>query len=86
MVERSSIRGKEIEGVVINAKARKVVCIRKDYFVKINKYERYKKATTKILARVPENLDVRVGDKVKASECRRLGKNVAFIITEKLSS
>ncbi|PIZ30817.1 MAG: 30S ribosomal protein S17 [Candidatus Altarchaeum sp. CG_4_10_14_0_8_um_filter_32_851] len=40
---------------------------------------------TKILARVPEDLDVKVGDTVRASECRRTGKDVAFVVTKKLS-
>jgi len=85
MVEKLSVRGKNIVGVVVGAKAKKVVCIRNDRLVKIRKYERYSKARTKILARVPENLDVKVGDNVKAEECRRTGKNVAFVVTEKLS-
>lgn len=85
MAKKLSVRGKNIIGVVISAKPKKVVCIRNDRLVKIRKYERYAKARTKILARVPENLDVKVGDKVKAEECRRTGKNVAFVVTEKLS-
>jgi len=85
MAEKLSIRGKNIDGVVVGAKAKKVVCIRNDRLVKIRKYERYTKAMTKILARVPENLDVKLGDNVRASECRRTGKNVAFVVTEKLS-
>ncbi len=85
MAGKLSIRGKDFEGVVVSAKCKKVVTIRKDYFVKIRKYERYAKKTSKILARVPDGMSVKVGDKVVASECRRTGKNVAFIITKKLS-
>lgn len=79
-----SIRGKDIEGTVVSTKAKKVVCVRKDNLIKVRKYERYSKARTKFLARVPEDMDIKVGDNVRASECRRTGKDVAFIITEKL--
>lgn len=85
MKGKLSVRGKDIEGIVVSAKAKKVVCIRKDNLVKVRKYERYSKARTKFLARVPENLDIKAGNKVRASECRRTAKDVAFIITEKIS-
>ncbi|OIQ04645.1 MAG: 30S ribosomal protein S17 [Candidatus Altarchaeum sp. CG12_big_fil_rev_8_21_14_0_65_33_22] len=85
MAEKLSVRGKDIDGVVVSAKAKKVVCIRKDTLIKVRKYERYAKVMTKILARVPEDLDVKVGDTVRASECRRTGKDVAFVVTKKLS-
>ncbi|OQX22319.1 MAG: 30S ribosomal protein S17 [Candidatus Altiarchaeales archaeon A3] len=84
MAEKLSVRGKDIDGIVVSAKAKKVVCIRKDNLVKVRKYERYAKAMSKILARVPEDLDVKVGDTVRAAECRRTGKDVAFVVIKKL--
>lgn len=54
--------------------------------VYIPKYERYYKKKTKLHARIPDNMDINVGDLIKIQECRPLSKIIHFIVIEKLSS
>lgn len=79
-----SIRGRTFEGVVIKDKAKKTVVVERNYLVYVPKYERYRKARTRFLARNPEEINAKVGDKVKIAECRKISKNVSFIVIEKL--
>ena len=50
----------------------------------IRKYERYAKFRTKIHARLPENMDVDVGDLVQVRECRPLSKIIHFMVIKKI--
>ena len=52
--------------------------------VYVPKYERYYKKKTRIHARLPEELDVKVGDYVKIQECRPLSKIIHCRVIEKL--
>lgn len=85
-VAQVSTRGRTFEGVVISAKMTKTVVVERNYLVYVPKYRRYKKGRTKFLARNPEEINAKVGDKVKIAECKKFGKNVSFIIVEKLNT
>jgi len=82
---RVSTRGRTFEGIVIKDKATKTVVVERNYLVYVPKYERYMKARTRFLARNPEEINAKVGDKVKIAECKRFGKNVSFIVVEKIN-
>ena len=50
--------------------------------VYLKKYERFLKDKTRLHARVPEAMDVNVGDYVKIQECRPLSKIIHFVVIE----
>jgi len=77
-------RGQVMEGTVISDKMQKTVIVLRESFVKVKKYERYKRMRSKIAAHNPPCINARTGDRVRIMECRRLSKTVNFVITEKL--
>lgn len=79
-----STRGMVLEGVVKSDKMDKTVVVRRDYYKKLRKYERYKKSRSLIPSHNPPCINAKVGDKVGIMECRRLSKAVSFVVVEKL--
>jgi len=77
-------RGAVIEGTVVSDKMQKTVTVRKDYTIKVPKYDRMKRRHMIIKARNPPEINAKAGDKVKIAECRPLSKTVHFIVIEKL--
>ena len=51
---------------------------------KIQKYERYLKARTKLHARLPDCMSINVGDYIEVGECRPLSKIIHFVVTKKI--
>lgn len=78
-------RGRVFQGSVIK-KFEKRAVIEFDRQVYIPKYERFSRRRTRIHARIPEGMNIEVGDYVKARECRPLSKIVHFVVIEKLRS
>ena len=77
-----TIRGKLFEGTVINAKAKKTAVIQKESLIYFEKFKRFGRSKNKIHAHIPSNLNVRIGDRVTAAECRPISKSVSFVIVE----
>jgi small subunit ribosomal protein S17 len=77
-----STRGQVLEGVVVSDKMQSTVIVKRERFVKVRKYSRYRKSTSKIPAHNPHCMSVKVGDKVRIKECRKLSKTKSFVITE----
>ncbi len=77
-----SIRGNIFEGKVISAKAKKTITVERILTQYVPKYERYKKIRSKIKAHVPDNMQVKEGDKVKIGETRKISKTKNFILME----
>ena len=75
-------RGKLFEGIVVSAKAKNTVVIKKESPVYFTKFKRYARGTSSIHAHVPSNLEVQEGDKVLAAECRPIAKSVSFVVVE----
>lgn len=77
-------RGRTFEGKVIK-KFPKRLTIEFERIIHIRKYERYKKAKTKIHARLPDCMyqDIKVGDYVQIQECRPLSKIIHFTTIKK---
>ena len=48
----------------------------------VPKYERYEKRRTKIIAHIPDGMNVKVNDKVEIKETRKISKTKNFIITK----
>ncbi len=82
--KKISTRGAVIEGTVVSDKMQKTVTVRKDYIIKVPKYDRMKRRHMIIKARNPPEISAKAGDKVRIAECRPLSKTVHFIIIEKL--
>ncbi|MFH0859913.1 MAG: 30S ribosomal protein S17 [Candidatus Altiarchaeota archaeon] len=77
-------RGLLLEGVVVSDKMNKTVIVQRDYYVKVRKYERYKKSRSRLSAHNPPCINAKAGDKVRIAECRKLSKTVNFVVTDKL--
>lgn len=80
-----SARGRIFEGIVIS-KFSKRIAIEKERTVYVHKYERFNKKKMKIHARLPEGMNVNIGDYVKVQECRPLSKIIHHIVIEKTKS
>lgn len=81
-----SVRGKILEGLVVNLKMKKTATVLHEYIVYVRKYERYERRRKKIHAHLPPCIDVKVGDRVIMGECRPLAKTVAFVVLGKPTS
>lgn len=78
-------RGRMFEGTVVKKFPHRVV-IEAERTVFVRKYERFYKKKTRVHARLPESMDVQVGDYVKARECRPLSKIIHAVVVEKVRS
>jgi len=77
------VRGRILEGVVMNTDMKGTVVIKRDYYHYVPKYLRYERRHSRILAHNPPCIDVNPGDKVKIMETRPLSKAVSFVLIEK---
>ena len=79
-----STRGKQFEGTVVSAKAAKTVSVAWERRRYVKKYERYERRRSKVAAHVPEEMDVKEGDKVRIMETRPISKTKHFVVTQVL--
>ena len=75
-------RGKIFEGKIIKKFPGRVV-IEFERSVYVKKYERFHKKKTRIHARLPEGINVELGDTVRVRECRPLSKIIHHKVIEK---
>ncbi len=77
------VRGRTFEGYVTKKFPKRVVVefIRTVY---IRKYESFMKKKTRIHSRLPDNLDVNIGDYVQVQECRPLSKLIHSVVIKML--
>jgi small subunit ribosomal protein S17 len=78
-------RGRTFEGTVTKKFPTRVV-IEFERTVFIQKYERYARKKTRLHARLPQGMDINVGDYIKVRECRPLSKIIHFVVIEKIRS
>jgi small subunit ribosomal protein S17 len=81
-----STRGMIFTGVVVSTKAPKTAVVAIDYLRKVPKFERVEKRRTKLHVHIPDGMEVKLADKVKFVECRKLSKTKSHIITEVLKA
>jgi len=74
------VRGRVMEGTVTSTKMHRTITFQQDYLSLIKKYARYERRRSKKHAHLPPCIDVRVGDTVKAVECRPLSKTVTCVV------
>ncbi|MHA2503184.1 MAG: 30S ribosomal protein S17 [Candidatus Kariarchaeaceae archaeon] len=77
------VRGRILEGVVVSDNMTRAVVIRRDFLHLVRKYNRYERRKGLITARLPDCIDVKEGDVVKAVECRPLAKSISFVVVQK---
>ena len=73
-------------GKVISAKEKKSCVVAIDYTRKVRKYERLEKRRSKLHCHVPTCISVKEGDLVEVSECRKLSKTKAHVVTKVILS
>jgi len=74
-------RGRTFEGTVTKKFDRRAV-VEFDRTVKVAKYERFMRKTTRIHSRIPTGMVINVGDYVKVQECRPLSKLIHSVVIE----
>ena len=72
-------RGRTFEGTVMKIFGRRAV-IEFDRTVKVAKYERFMRKKTRIHSRIPDDMEVSIGDYVKVRECRPLSKMIHSVV------
>ena len=77
-----AVRGNEFVGKVVSAKAPKTATVEREITLYVSKFERYKKARSRVHAHNPEWINAKEGDIVRIGETRKLSKTKAFMITE----
>lgn len=77
-------RGSALEGLVVSDKMQGTVVVERERLVKVEKYDRYRRKTSRVPAHNPPCMDVSVGDRVRIMECRKLSKTVGFVVVSKL--
>ena len=77
-----SVRGNELVGRVISAKAPKTVTVEREIVIYVPKFERYMKTRSRVKAHNPEWINAKVDDIVKIGETRKISKTKNFIITQ----
>ena len=78
-------RGRTFEGSVVKKFPRRAV-LEYERTVFVKKYERFFKNESRIHARIPDNLDVKVGDYILVQECRPLSKIIHHVVIKKIRS
>jgi small subunit ribosomal protein S17 len=81
-----STRGSVLDGEVVSDKMQGTVIVRRDRMIKVKKYDRYRRQTSKIPAHNPPCIDAKTGDKVRIMECRKLSRTVSFTVIGKLGA
>jgi small subunit ribosomal protein S17 len=79
-----STRGTVLDGIVVSDKMQGTAIVEIERLVKVKKYDRYRRKTSRIPAHNPPCKNAKQDDKVRIMECRKLAKTVSFVIIEKL--
>ncbi|MEM0037697.1 MAG: 30S ribosomal protein S17 [Zestosphaera sp.] len=74
------VRGGLLVGSVVKLRAKKVAVVEREYLVYVSKYRRYERRRSKIHARIPPCIPLKLGDQVLIGETRPLAKSVAWVI------
>lgn len=72
--------GRVFSGRVVSRKMQKTAKVVWERRFYLKKYERYEKRRSSAMAHIPENIEVKEGDKVVIQECRPISKTKHFII------
>lgn len=73
-----------LEGKVVSDKPKNTVIVEREYLHYVPKYERYERRKTRINVHKPSCMDIKVGDRVRIAECKKISKTKSFVILEKI--
>jgi small subunit ribosomal protein S17 len=76
------VRGRLLSGRAVSNAGKGFVVVQMEYLHRISKYNRSERRKSRISARVPQCLEVKVGDIVTIGECRPLSKTISFVVVE----
>jgi small subunit ribosomal protein S17 len=74
------VRGRVFRGTVKSAKSKNTVIVEWGYHRFINKYERFERRKSRIVAHNPPCMKAKEGDKVTIAETRPLSKTKHFVV------
>jgi len=74
-------RGRTFEGTVVKKFDKRAV-IEFERTVKVAKYERFMRKKTRIHSRIPDGMQIHIGDYVKVQECRPLSKMIHSVVIQ----
>ena len=78
------LRGRILTGIVVSTKMHNTIIIQRDSNFYVKKYERYERRRSRLSAHSPNCIELKVGDEVRVSECRRISKTVSFVVVERI--
>lgn len=81
-MKKLSLRGRTFVCTVVKVNVHKTAKVEWPRPFYIKKYERYAKRRTRLNVHKPDEIDVKVGDKVKIIETRPISKTKNFVIVE----
>ena len=81
-----SIRGARLVGRVVSDKNKKTVVVERDVTKKVSKYKRMARGRSRIQAHNPDEIDAKVGDRVRIGETRKISKTKSWIVLEIISN
>ena len=81
-----SVRGKVLEGVVVNDANAATITLEREILVLDRKYKRYFTKFSKTTAHQTPCIEVKKGDRVRVGECRKIAKSVSFVVIENLGA
>jgi|TARA_B100001971_G_C18257678_1_gene583652 small subunit ribosomal protein S17 len=81
-----SLHGRTFSGTVTSRKMHKTAKVEWARNHLIKKYERYEKRKSSVMAHIPDDIEVKEGDKVIVKECRPLSKTKHFIVIKNESN
>lgn len=81
-----SVRGKVVEGRVVNDANSVTVTIEREILVLDRKYKRYFRKFSKISAHKTPCIEAKTGDRIRIGETRKIAKNISFVVIENLGA
>ncbi|MCX8194623.1 MAG: 30S ribosomal protein S17 [Candidatus Micrarchaeota archaeon] len=75
-------RGRVLRGIVVSDRSKKTVIVQREVLERFPKYRRFARAHSRIPAHNPEEIGAKTGDLVEISECRKISKTKAWMVTK----
>lgn len=75
-------RGERLQGIVVSAKAKLTAVVERPTVKFFPKFQKWAAGRSKITVHNPTELNAKVGDVVEISECRKISKTKAWVITQ----
>lgn len=79
---RLPTRGAVVEGKVVSDKGKRTIVVERHLVMKVPKYERYSRTSSRISAHNPDCIHAQEGDTVRIAECRKISKTKAWTVVE----